>query len=92
MNPKNRFPEISIPKIVMYNAEALKNTPVTAIKTAKRPINKILPESPSRYKTKTKPKQKNYGKIPVSVKNFQNKKLRKEAERNSWTIEDYRLS
>ena len=55
MNQKNRFPEISIPKIVMYNAEALKNTPVTAIKTAKRPINKILPESPSRYKTKTKP-------------------------------------
>ena len=52
MNPKNIFPEISIPKIVMYNAEALKNTPVTAIKTAKRPINKILPESPLDTKQK----------------------------------------
>ena len=50
-----KFPEIEIPKMVIYNAEALKNTPVTAIKTPKRPINSMLPESPSRYSTKTKP-------------------------------------
>ena len=55
MKPNNKLPEIVIPKIVMYSVEALKNTPITAIKTPKRPINRMFPESPSRYKTKTKP-------------------------------------
>ena len=43
----------------MYSIEALKNTPITAIKTPKRPIKRTFPESPSRYKTKTKPMNTN---------------------------------